>query len=102
MEVFILLLAFLGYVSSQVSPVWIESPYVETKDVLLIDNNLETFGDYYWVSTYTKALNNPQVLIAINDLNVVSDTEQLGFWNTISFNRGTTGFTHVLYIFSPT
>ena len=96
---YILLLAFLGSVSTQVSPVWIESPYVETKDVLLIDNNLETYGDYYWVSTYTKALNNPQVFVAISKLNVVSDTNQLGFWNTISFDQGNTGFTHVLYIF---
>ena len=35
----ILLFVFSALVRSQVSPVWLESPYVETKDALLIDNS---------------------------------------------------------------
>ena len=73
MTVVLLFVALLGWVHAQVSPVWIESPYVETKDVLLIDNHLETYGDYYWISTYTKALTSPQVFISIQRISIVSD-----------------------------
>ena len=58
-----LLCCLLALVSCQVSPTWLESAYVETKVVYLVDNHQKTFGTYYQNSTYTKPLTNPQVCL---------------------------------------
>ena len=53
----------LVLVSCQVSPTWLESAYVETKVVYLVDNHQKTSGTYFQNSTYTKPLTNPQVCL---------------------------------------
>ena len=59
----VLVCYFFVFLNGQVSPVWEESPYMETKVVLLVDNHQKTSGTYTQNSTYTKPLNNPQVCL---------------------------------------
>ena len=100
---FIVFLVFLaGVVRAQVSPTWLESSNVETRDITIVNNNVYAYGSYTMPNDYIKSLANPQVCLAITRINLVSDDNTLGFRATIHFNRGVTGFTLLLEVFEPT
>lgn len=102
MKAVVLFIVLLTVAKAQFSPTWLESPYVETKDVDIITTSQETYGTFYFISTYTKSLSNTQVSLAIQKIKVVSNSQVYGFLNHINFDRGSVGFTHVLELTSPT
>ena len=59
----VLICYFFTLLQCQVSPVWEESPYMETKVVYIVDNHQKQSGTYTQNSTFTKPLQNAQVCL---------------------------------------
>ena len=87
---------FLTVLHCQVSPVWQESPYMETKVVTIVDNHQKTSGTFTQNSTYSKPLNNPQVCLCNSAL--IQQSYKYGLFPTPIHSVFETPFLHFIAI----
>jgi hypothetical protein len=109
-----LLLLFLLAIGihAAVSPIWSETPRVDTGNKILVNNHLTTTGTYTWSTSYhsNKTFSsNPWVglcthgfIIAIRKLMIASKNQEIGFHSYITGSPTMLSFIHQVDTYAPT
>lgn len=109
-----LLLLFLLAVAaySQMSPIWSETPRVDTGNKILVNNHLSTTGTYNWSTSYHLnktfsnnpwvGLCNPAFIPAIRQLRIASNSGNIGFHSFITGSPTMLSFMHMVNTYAPT